>query len=239
MGESNEERPGRGPTIARARRFLHWALRAFEAGEFEDLEPVPYPAAPDAEPGVTVFPGADFLPGRLGELHGKLISIEWHEPFDWMELADLSQQLDDDPFEAAQLGGRTVCQLLVAHGRAERFCDGALLATTRSGQLRALLARLNVLSQGLRGPLELLHRVDDVPPRRCKRRPLRCTACFTRSIAEILYGFPAHDEEMERDIAEGRLVLGGCLIGMDDPAWQCTTCGAAIHRPFRPDLEFF
>lgn len=29
---------------------------------------------------------------------------------------------------------------------------------------------------------------------------------------------------------EGRVVLGGCCITGDDPAWRCVVCGASIHR---------
>ena len=45
------------------------------------------------------------------------------------------------------------------------------------------------------------------------------------------------DDALERKLEEGRLVIGGCLIGMDDPAWQCTTCGALVHVTGREDMD--
>jgi len=220
-------------SIARARRFVNRALRDFEAGAFAGREPVPYE---QDEPGVLQLPAADFLPGPVGPLFQELIEIEWHAPFDWQPLEDLAGDLDADPLGAASLDGRTLCQLLVAHGRAERFCDGLFLSRIRSGQIRALLARVNVLSAGLEGPVSGLHSLEAVPPRRCRARPRRCTACRSSTIARILYGLPAMDAELERELEEGRLVLGGCVIGMDDPAWQCTTCGARVHVTGRGDM---
>lgn len=62
------------------------------------------------------------------------------------------------------------------------------------------------------------------------RQPEKCPACDERKIAEILYGMPAYSAELQADLDAGRIVLGGCCIGNDDPAWQCTACGAEIHR---------
>ncbi|HIK60001.1 MAG TPA: hypothetical protein EYF98_04845 [Planctomycetes bacterium] len=76
-----------------------------------------------------------------------------------------------------------------------------------------------------------------VPPRRTKAKPRRCTACRSSRIANILYGEPCMDREMERLIEEGRLVLGGCCIGGDDPSWRCVTCGALVHVTGREDPD--
>jgi hypothetical protein len=220
--------------IAQVRRFVNRALRDFEGGAFEGGEPVP---GEQDEPGVLQLPAADFLPAAVGPLYQEMIEIEWHAPFDWQSLQDLADDLDADPLGAASLDGRTLCQLLVAHGRAERFCDGLFLSRIRSGQIRALLARVNVLSAGLKGPVSGLHSLEAVPPRRCRARPRRCSACRSSTIAPILYGLPAMDDALERKLEEGRLVIGGCLIGMDDPAWQCTTCGALVHVTGREDMD--
>ena len=213
-------------SIARVQRFVNRTLRGFEEGVFDGLEPI---AWKQDKPGVFLAPGYDFLPGAVGQLYGEMIRIEWHPPFDWSPLKELAEALDDDPCGAASLDGSTLCQLLVAHGRAERFCDGLFLKRVESGQIRALLARVKVFCAGRSGPVSGLQALRGVPPRRIKAKPRRCTACRSSRIASILYGEPCMDSEMERRIKEGRLVLGGCCIGDDDPAWQCVTCGALVH----------
>jgi hypothetical protein len=58
-------------------------------------------------------------------------------------------------------------------------------------------------------------------------RPAECFHCGSKRIAKILYGMPIESEELERDIERGRIVLGGCIVGKNDPVWQCVECGAA------------
>ncbi len=221
-------------STALVRRFVTRTLRDFEAGVFDGLQSIPWEQ--DGS-GVTKFPGFDFMPGPVRGLYDEIIHIEWHPPFDWSPLEELAQVLDDDPCEASTLDGTTLCQLLVAHGRAERFCDGLFLTRVQSGQVRALLARVKVLSATLSGPISDLHAVQSVPPRRGRARPRRCTACRSSRIAPILYGMPAMDLEMERQIKEGLLVIGGCCTGGDQPAWQCTTCGAPTHVTGQEDPD--
>jgi len=212
-------------TLARALRFVNRSLRDFEAGAFEGLEPV---AWEQDRSDVHQVPGSDFLPGPVGQLYRGMIEVEWHPPFDWSPLEELASSLDEDPQQAATLDGRTLCQLLVAHGRAERFTDGLFLSRVQSGQMRALLGRFRVLAAGREGEVVDLHALRDVPPRRCQRRPRRCKACRSSRIASILYGMPAFDPELEGGLEAGRVVLGGCVVSGDDPAWQCVTCGAQI-----------
>lgn len=217
--------------MEKARRVVRRHLKLFESGAFEGLEAVAQGPVETDEQGVMTIPFVDFLPGAAGNLYGDLHQFEWHEPFDWNPLMDVVAMLDETPTDAASLTGLEVCQLILAHLRVERFCDGHFLRCVGTGQIRALLARVNVLAAGQRGPLTRLHQIRDGEPQRVVRRPRRCTACLARTIAPVLYGMPAIDEQMERDVDEGRLVLGGCLIGFDDPAWSCTTCGAPIKRP--------
>lgn len=42
------------------------------------------------------------------------------------------------------------------------------------------------------------------------------------------YGLPVFTPELERDVKEGRTVLGGCVISGDDPEWRCTDCGTQV-----------
>ena len=65
---------------------------------------------------------------------------------------------------------------------------------------------------------------------RAKRKPRRCPRCGSARVAEVLWGLPAGSPELDRDLEAGRVVLGGCCVGDDDPAWECADCGAAIHR---------
>ncbi len=63
-------------------------------------------------------------------------------------------------------------------------------------------------------------------------RPNACPDCGAVPVAEILYGLP---DGIDRELlASGALVLGGCVITGDDPAWRCTQCGLTFHRPFEP-----
>lgn len=53
----------------------------------------------------------------------------------------------------------------------------------------------------------------------------RCPHCGSSAIAEILYGMPAFSEELQRDLENKRIVLGGCMIMGDDPEHYCWGCG--------------
>lgn len=57
-------------------------------------------------------------------------------------------------------------------------------------------------------------------------RPSRCPACGASArIAEIQYGLPAFDEELDRNLQVGSIVLGGCCVSDNMPRWRCGTCG--------------
>ena len=56
------------------------------------------------------------------------------------------------------------------------------------------------------------------------RRPA-CPKCGSDSVAAILWGMPAYSEQLESDLEEGRVVLGGCCVTGDDPEWHCNACG--------------
>lgn len=50
-----------------------------------------------------------------------------------------------------------------------------------------------------------------------------CKTCKANTGIPILRGEP--DAEAEEARARGEVVLGGCLIGVDDPDWYCRGCG--------------
>jgi ribosomal protein L37AE/L43A len=60
-------------------------------------------------------------------------------------------------------------------------------------------------------------------PNTQKRR--KCPACGAARVARILYGLPAGGPRLERDLAAGRIVLGGCCVSEGMPLWRCAVCG--------------
>lgn len=57
------------------------------------------------------------------------------------------------------------------------------------------------------------------------RRPPKCPDCGSTRPRPIAYGEP--DAELEEKAENGDVVLGGCCIFDDSPAWHCYGCG---HR---------
>jgi hypothetical protein len=62
------------------------------------------------------------------------------------------------------------------------------------------------------------------------RKPRKCPACGGKKIAQIQYGLPAFDAEMDEKLQQGKIVLGGCCITDCDPRWQCVECNAQIYH---------
>lgn len=59
----------------------------------------------------------------------------------------------------------------------------------------------------------------------------KCPKCGSRHIAPILYGMPAFDEEIARQIKNRELVLGGCCISGREPRFHCFGCGRDVGTP--------
>ncbi len=57
-----------------------------------------------------------------------------------------------------------------------------------------------------------------------KSKPKKCPNCGSAKVASILYGLPMFNEELERDLESGEVILGGCCVTDDDPLWQCMEC---------------
>lgn len=53
-----------------------------------------------------------------------------------------------------------------------------------------------------------------------------CPRCGSRHVAEILRGMPAFTEELQRELAEGKVVLSGCDIDIAHPmpSYHCNDC---------------
>lgn len=65
-----------------------------------------------------------------------------------------------------------------------------------------------------------------------ERKPRICPVCGSRRISTILWGFPAFSEVVERELAEGKLILGGCCVTDYDPTWQCADCETEFNKKF-------
>jgi len=63
-----------------------------------------------------------------------------------------------------------------------------------------------------------------------RQKPKVCPECKSKRIAKILWGYPAYSEEMQKEIDEGKITLGGCCISPDDPTWQCADCEIVFYR---------
>ncbi len=50
----------------------------------------------------------------------------------------------------------------------------------------------------------------------------KCPYCGSRNIAKIIYGYPVMSEEMEEEIKQGKIALGGCLLR--DEKYYCNSC---------------
>ncbi len=65
---------------------------------------------------------------------------------------------------------------------------------------------------------------------RVKSKPRICPVCNSQRIASYLYGLPAFSNKLEKDINEGKIVLGGCCISQDDPLFMCLDCKTDFFR---------
>jgi hypothetical protein len=63
------------------------------------------------------------------------------------------------------------------------------------------------------------------------RKPRKCPACGHTPLATILYGRPAFDENLEKEMKEGLVTFGGCCVTVfEDPKWESTKCGLQIYK---------
>lgn len=63
-----------------------------------------------------------------------------------------------------------------------------------------------------------------------ERKPRKCPKCGGKRIARIYYGLPDFCDNLEADLAAGRIILGGCVSVMWDAPWQCVECDIQIYR---------
>ena len=73
----------------------------------------------------------------------------------------------------------------------------------------------------------------------------KCNIC-NKECAKYLYGFPNYSA-IQKELDEGKIVLGGCCIYIPSPDWHCTTCsldyysggyGEWLKSTFLEKIEF-
>ena len=60
---------------------------------------------------------------------------------------------------------------------------------------------------------------------------MKCPRCGGKDTAPIMYGMPAFDDELERALADHKIVLGGCCISDADPKYHCFQCNKDVGTP--------
>jgi hypothetical protein len=53
---------------------------------------------------------------------------------------------------------------------------------------------------------------------------LKCPACDSASVAEILWGYYTNVDSLEDALEKKEIVLGGCCVTDNDPKWKCNDC---------------
>ncbi|HGY54210.1 MAG TPA: hypothetical protein ENK44_00780 [Caldithrix abyssi] len=66
-----------------------------------------------------------------------------------------------------------------------------------------------------------------------KEKPKKCPVCGSERIANIVYGYLDFTKQLEKEIEEGKIALGGCLVELGNPLWQCADCGTRLYFKFR------
>ncbi len=64
-----------------------------------------------------------------------------------------------------------------------------------------------------------------------KPEGLKCPACHSDKIMKIIYGLPDMTKEIERQLDDKKMVLGGCLVSDNAPLWMCSACNHKFDSP--------
>lgn len=62
------------------------------------------------------------------------------------------------------------------------------------------------------------------------RRPAKCPRCGKAPVGVLRYGKPVVNDKLLADLAAGTVVLAGCMVYDDAPAWRCSQCGQVFHQ---------
>jgi hypothetical protein len=67
---------------------------------------------------------------------------------------------------------------------------------------------------------------------------LICPLCGSQQVARILYGMPAFNEDLERNLRIGKWVLGGCSVWKGMPETICLECNPeSADRNYQKELD--
>lgn len=53
----------------------------------------------------------------------------------------------------------------------------------------------------------------------------KCPFCNSKNVAKIIYGMPAFSKKLEKELASGKVILGGCIVSDKAPLFHCNDCG--------------
>ncbi|MBC9786235.1 hypothetical protein H1S01_17375 [Heliobacterium chlorum] len=67
-----------------------------------------------------------------------------------------------------------------------------------------------------------------------KKKP-PCPKCGRNNVIPIVYGEP--DIELFEQSKMGKVKLGGCVVGLDDPEWHCPTCNLDFDTPSKITVD--
>ena len=54
-----------------------------------------------------------------------------------------------------------------------------------------------------------------------------CPKCSSKDIAKIVYGLVKIEGELEKELDQNKIILGGCCVSGNDPQFSCNNCN---HR---------
>ena len=55
-------------------------------------------------------------------------------------------------------------------------------------------------------------------------RKIKCPKCGSTNIARYLWGMPSFTPDLQEEIKQGKIILGGCCITEQDPQYHCNNC---------------
>ncbi len=77
------------------------------------------------------------------------------------------------------------------------------------------------------------------------KRRMQCPECKSTHIAFVMMGMPLYDDELERKLKEGKIILGGCTVSGGDPNSVCNDCkhqwrrdGKKVECPVETDDDW-
>lgn len=54
---------------------------------------------------------------------------------------------------------------------------------------------------------------------------IHCPECNSSKIARFLYGLPMFSAKLDKQIKNGEVIIGGCVIRPGSPDYRCRDCG--------------